>query len=197
MEVVRLFVAVAIPDAVKERLAAFQETLRATDAHVNWTRADGIHITLKFLGEVESDRVPEIGCVAIGHAVNGFSPFTLQAAGTGMFPNASKPRVAWVGLGGETKKLVHLQRRVEAEFEAIGFPHEKRAFTPHVTLGAGALGQERARAGRVDEESGGQGVRRDRGRPAHPFPQRPDARRGRLHGRPGRAVPILTGRFGP
>lgn len=132
-EKARLFVAIEIPEAVKKKLRGLQEELKRVGAGVKWTDPGGVHLTLKFLGGVEVDRIGDLVQV-LEDIGKRFSPFWVRVGGTGAFPNPRRPRVLWVGIEKE-KSLWDLQRRVEEGLQALGFPKEDRAFSPHLTLG--------------------------------------------------------------
>jgi 2'-5' RNA ligase len=135
MEMIRTFVAIELDDALLTVLRQVQDELkRAPVARLaRWVSADGIHLTLKFLGDVSSDRVPEI-TQAIERGCRSFAPFRISLSAAGFFPNAHRLRVVWVGVGGDVETLLRLQRAVEAELNALGFPPEGRGFQPHLTL---------------------------------------------------------------
>jgi len=128
----RLFVACELPEGMRDALAHVQDDLRRAGApRLRWVRPEGIHITLKFLGEVERERVPEIA-----HALtDAIVPFRLE-----MTPNVlgayggSRIRVVWVGLEGGVERLAELARRVDDALAAAGFDRERRPFSPHLTL---------------------------------------------------------------
>jgi 2'-5' RNA ligase len=130
---VRLFIAVNFPPDLRRRLWEAAEPLRAVGYPVRWVAPDGIHVTLKFLGEVKPAREAEI-LTAMGAAVQGARPFELPIGGFGAFPAVSRPRVLWAGCE-PVPSLELLQHRMEQEMERLGFPVEGRAFHPHVTLG--------------------------------------------------------------
>ncbi len=134
MEQIRTFIAIELPDEVRAGLAGIQEELKRRGEGVKWVRPEGIHLTLKFLGNVPADRIEEI-IRAVREACVGFSPFQLSFAGLGCFPNLRRPRVIWVGVEGETETLARLQKAIEDNLDALGFPREKRGFSPHLTLG--------------------------------------------------------------
>lgn len=115
-------------------MTAIQDRLKTSGADVSWTRHEGMHLTLKFLGETEEKMLPEIETV-LGIAVAGVMPFSVDVSGMGTFPDIKRPRVIWIGLKEDGDSLVRLQRSVEEEFKVIGFPAENRGFTPHITLG--------------------------------------------------------------
>ena len=133
-QAMRCFISITLPEEIKRGMTAIQGRLRASGADVSWTRPEGIHLTLKFLGEVEEKRVPKIAA-ALDNAVNGIGAFSLSVSGMGTFPDRRRPRVVWIGLKEDGDSLIKLQENVGRELVTIGFPLEKRGFTPHVTLG--------------------------------------------------------------
>lgn len=135
MEMIRTFVAIELDPAILKVLCQVQDTLkRAPVARVaRWVSPAGIHLTLKFLGDVSSDRVPEI-TQAIERGCRPFAPFRISPSAAGFFPNPHRLRVVWVGVDGEVETLLRLQRAVESELNAQGFPPEGRGFQPHLTL---------------------------------------------------------------
>lgn len=152
---VRLFIAVNLPPDLRRRIWEAAEPLRAAGYPVRWVAPDGIHVTLKFLGEVAPAREAEI-LAAMGAAVQGAKPFQLPMGGFGAFPAASRPRVLWAGCE-PVPPLELLQHRVEQEMERFGFPVEGRAFHPHLTLGRvqrdahpGAFSDLEERLGRLE-----------------------------------------------
>jgi 2'-5' RNA ligase len=96
--------------------------------------AGGIHLTLKFLGNIDTGLVERITHV-MKEAARGIAPFRLEAGGLGAFPNLRRVQVVWVGVGGEMEPLNQLQQRVEAGLKPLGFKPEGRPFKPHLTLG--------------------------------------------------------------
>lgn len=130
----RTFIAIEIPEETKRAMAEVQARLKGSGAEANWTRPEGIHLTLKFLDEVPEERVSEI-TAALTQAAYGRGRFRLQVAGIGVFPNEKKPRVVWIGISGELDKLRKLQASVEEQMVLLGFQPEDRRFTPHLTLG--------------------------------------------------------------
>ncbi len=129
----RLFIAIEIPEEIKRGISAIQEQLRRSGADATWTRPEGIHLTLKFLGEVAEAKVPDIKNAMTG-AVQGIAGFRLEAAGAGAFPNNKSPRVLWLGVRGDVERLAALQSMVEGAMVKLGFDPDDRAFSPHLTL---------------------------------------------------------------
>lgn len=130
----RLFVAIEIPEAIQTALAGMQQELRRAQADINWTKPENIHLTLRFLGEVEAGRVDALKRVCNETAAR-FRPFVLQMSGAGVFPNFRQPRVLWAGLSGETETAATLQKQLEAGLVASGFAREDKPFKPHLTIG--------------------------------------------------------------
>jgi 2'-5' RNA ligase len=129
----RLFIAIEIPEDIMQAIAKVQRQLRAGGADANWTRPEGIHLTLKFLGEVPEAKVPEI-TAAMSEAAHGAERLSLTVEGAGAFPNRKSPRVLWLGVTGDTGNLAALQSSVEDAMAALGFEREARMFSPHLTL---------------------------------------------------------------
>lgn len=134
-ETLRVFCAVELPGEVREAAAAHASRLRREfpDARASWPRPEGLHITLKFVGEVEAQRVEALSRAAAA-AVKGFPPFRLSIEESGTFPPRGVARVLWLGVRDASGQLSRLQRRLEQECDAAGFPAEPRAFKPHLTL---------------------------------------------------------------
>ena len=131
----RLFIAIEIPEEIKAGLTEAQRSLKSSGVvDASWTRPEGIHLTLKFLGEVPESKVLEI-MNGLRRAAEGIGPFRLEVGGVGTFPSPKNARVVWVGLSGDIEKLSRLQAAVEETISNIGFERDERAFTPHLTLG--------------------------------------------------------------
>jgi len=133
-EEIRSFIAIQLPEEVREGLARLRKELER-DEHkfVKWVAPGGIHLTLKFLGNIPSKRVTEI-TEAIAEAAQGISPFHLEISGLGAFPSLRQARVFWVGIGGEAEKLSMLQQNIDSALAVQGFAQEERSFVPHLTL---------------------------------------------------------------
>ena len=134
MEQIRSFIAIELPDELKSELVQLEARLKSGGQfRVKWVDPNGIHLTLKFLGDIAADRVEEI-VGAMEEAARGISTFQLKVKGLGVFPNPKRAQVAWVGLSGEVDKLAQLQKSVESKLAPLGFAPEARRFTPHLTL---------------------------------------------------------------
>jgi RNA 2',3'-cyclic 3'-phosphodiesterase len=127
----RLFVAIQLTDEVREALRGFLAELRGIAPKAKWVRAENLHVTLKFLGETDEGK---LSAVKTGlAAVRSTEPVTPRFGGLGFFPNERWPRVFWVGM--ETSiEMRLLAEAIDQEMHKLGFPLEKRAFTPHLTL---------------------------------------------------------------
>ncbi len=132
----RLFVALELTAAWRQALSAVQKRLRRLDrnACVRWVDPGGIHLTLRFLGEVDEDRVQPLAA-ALQSALAGHDAPRLAPAGLGTFPSARRPRVVWAGVTEDGARLATLQQAVEHTLRAQGWEPESRAFRPHLTLG--------------------------------------------------------------
>ncbi|MCS7312187.1 MAG: RNA 2',3'-cyclic phosphodiesterase [Acidobacteria bacterium] len=129
----RLFIAVGLPDETKAALTGLQQVLRPYFIEATWVRPEGLHLTLKFLGDTPEDRIPTIQD-ACGRAVRPFSAFSMELKGVGVFPDWRRPRVLWVGVQTAVETLGALQAAVERAVEPLGYPPETRPFIPHLTL---------------------------------------------------------------
>ncbi len=134
MEQVRSFIAIELPGEVQAEFGRLQSALQAAGPFpVKWVDPHGIHLTLKFLGNIAAGRTGEI-IDTIKEATRGIPPFRLEVGTPGVFPGVGRTRVAWVGLRGDTDSLARLQQLIETSLGRLGFTREKRAFTAHLTL---------------------------------------------------------------
>jgi 2'-5' RNA ligase len=151
---IRSFIAISVPETILQAIAKAQETLKGYDLAIRWVRKEGIHLTLKFLGNIGWDDVEEIQA-AMKQAAKAFSPFTVRAEGIGVFPDRKRPRVVWVGVSGEVEVIRALQRDLESQLNGLGFPREKRPFKGHLTLGRVKGRLDPVRLGKALEVLGG------------------------------------------
>jgi 2'-5' RNA ligase len=134
MERIRAFIAIELPEAVKTEITRIQDQIKVKSRiTVRWVRPLNIHLTLKFLGDIDIDQVEDI-TKAIEGASSGFGPFHLGINGLGVFPNPNRVQVIWVGLSGNLDKLDRLQRNIDNALDRLGFPADRRPFSPHLTL---------------------------------------------------------------
>ncbi len=131
---IRSFIAIELPEELRSKLLQLQTKFKSSGfSFVKWVAPDGIHLTLKFLGSIPLAKVDEI-TRAMAKACELVPPFELETAELGVFPNVKRPSVFWVGIRGDLDKLTTLQKWIDDILEPKGFPKEKRAFTPHLTL---------------------------------------------------------------
>jgi 2'-5' RNA ligase len=130
----RTFIAIPLSEGCREMLAAIQDKLRSFNADIRWASVSSIHLTLKFLGEMDPVLLPQLS-ERLRQSSALQPAFDLRVRGLGGFPNLRSPRVVWCGLEGETDRLGKLQEVVEQACEPLGFPREARDFHPHLTLG--------------------------------------------------------------
>lgn len=135
-EQIRTFVAVELEEKQEHALRQVQETLKAERAgrYVRWVAPEAIHLTVKFLGGVDADKIPGLQS-AIAQACTDVPPFILSLGGIGAFPNTRRPNIVWVGVGGEVGTVTRLAEQIDRACASLGFPLETRPFSPHLTLG--------------------------------------------------------------
>jgi 2'-5' RNA ligase len=134
MSVLRTFVAVEITPEIRSTALRLIERLRGVPVKITWTKADNLHYTLKFLGDVVAEKTADI-CRAVQEAVGPFSPFEMVAAGAGAFPSAGHPRTLWLGVSDGADPMELVYQAIERVLEPLGFAREHRRFTAHLTLG--------------------------------------------------------------
>ena len=149
---VRVFVALDIPPGDKRRLtAAIARLQQSIPGGVRWVAPQGIHLTLKFLGNIDAGLMDSVQ-QAMARASVDSPRFALGLSGLGVFPNGRQPRVLWAGVGGDLDSLGALQARVAEQLSPLGFARERRPFNPHLTLGRvrdSAAPNQRQRIGEV------------------------------------------------
>lgn len=131
----RVFCAIELPTEVRERAAEHIARLREAvpEVRASWERAEKMHITLNFLGEITQEKVVALSGAA-SSATRNTQPFMLALDGTGAFPPRGNPRILWLGINDSSGKLAGLQSRLEEECASAGFAREERSFHPHLTL---------------------------------------------------------------
>ena len=134
MKRLRVFIALTLPDTVSTAIRHVQEQLASHRLKVRWVRAGNIHLTLKFLGEIDTSRIDEVEAVVAETAFKR-APFHLSAKGVGVFPNIKRARVIWMGIAGQVTALTELQQDMANRLVTIGFPPDKRRYSGHLTLG--------------------------------------------------------------
>jgi 2'-5' RNA ligase len=127
----RAFIAIDLPENIRAILRRKQASFRSASSDARWAQPEGIHLTLKFLGEVSDGKVSEV-CESL-KKLGRFEAFTMGLKGFGFFPDARRPRVFWVGVEA-LASLSRLAEQVEEAMGCIGFAREERAFRPHLTM---------------------------------------------------------------
>lgn len=126
----RIFIALDIPAEIRARMAEYAERVRPLAPEARWARTEGLHVTLKFIGETSDERVAGMK-TALALVTAG--PFEVKFSTIGFFPNPKSPRVFWIGVdGGEA--LAQLAAKIDGKTSQLGFPREERAHHPHLTL---------------------------------------------------------------
>jgi len=133
-EKLRTFIAVEVDAAVTGRAMDLVDKFRAVAADVKWVEPENMHLTVKFLGDVDITDTYEI-CRAVGQAVGDLPPFDLEIRGVGAFPNPHRPRTIWLGAGEGEGEMAELAERIDRELQKIGYRKEGRRFQSHLTLG--------------------------------------------------------------
>ncbi|GBD93722.1 2',5' RNA ligase family [bacterium BMS3Abin05] len=131
---IRSFIAIEIPKVIRDKIADLQYELRRIPAQVSWVKPKNIHVTLKFLGEIQESLVPRIEEMLQEISAKTV-PFEIMIEETGFFPNARRPRVLWVGVHEEDRHLSRFFAEIERGLLPLGFANEKRGFKPHLTIG--------------------------------------------------------------
>lgn len=132
---IRAFLALPLDKNSHNCLADIQHRLmaRIPQSDVRWLETANIHVTIKFLGDIQETLIPDF-CQAIDHAVDDQAQFMIQAGGVGCHPNIIRPRIIWLGIQ-HSFELNRLRSNVEAEFLKLRIPKEKRLYSAHLTLG--------------------------------------------------------------
>lgn len=134
----RLFIAVNLPSQVRDEIWHTTEGLRGATFPIRWVRRDGLHLTLKFLGDTSPEVVSSIED-ALATVSRGTAPFALELGGFGAFPDPRRPRVLWLACA-PSGELEMLQHDVELAMKELGFPGSGRPFRPHITFGRARRG---------------------------------------------------------
>ncbi|PKB79243.1 MAG: 2'-5' RNA ligase [SAR202 cluster bacterium Io17-Chloro-G9] len=131
----RAFIAIHLSQEARRQLSETIASLgKGIPNSVRWVDPDGIHLTLKYLGDIDRAMIEDV-LQAMEQLTNGSLPFQLHLEGLGVFPNQRRPRVLWAGVGGDLDALGALQEKVEVAMSGLNFPRERRAYNPHLTLG--------------------------------------------------------------
>lgn len=134
MEKLRLFIALPLTSGLRRKLEVITDKLSQKISGVRWSRAENIHLTLEFLGDVKTRKVGEIKRL-LREVAARHTPFKLEVGELGVFPGFRSPRVIWVGVRPEGEGLKLLVRDLEQSLTHLGFKRERRKYSPHLTLG--------------------------------------------------------------
>jgi len=137
---IRAFIAVDLPGEVTEEIRLIQSRIKPHLDQVRWVRPENIHMTLKFLGDVERSVIESMS-VGMTEVMRSEGPLSFSVGGVGGFPRTERARVVWLGVRGDIERLAVLQSAIEDVANSFGVAREKRSFRPHLTIG-------RARSGR-------------------------------------------------
>ncbi|MDD2702747.1 MAG: RNA 2',3'-cyclic phosphodiesterase [Candidatus Omnitrophica bacterium] len=130
----RTFIAIELPEEVKEYLRRLQGKLKESGADVKWAAPRNIHLTLKFLGEVDENKTQEIA-VLIEKTAKTTRSFVIHLSVLGGFPAINSPRIIWIGIDKGDIEVKDIAKNLEESLEAIGIPAEDRKFHSHITIG--------------------------------------------------------------
>lgn len=130
----RTFVAIELEEAIRQRVASLIQKLAWVPADVKWVEPHNLHLTLKFLGDVEQGQIARV-CEAVARAAAEVPAFEFELRSTGAFPNLGRPRTIWVGAGEGQQAVAELARYIEKALEPLGYPREGRRFQAHLTIG--------------------------------------------------------------
>ena len=133
-DTIRTFVAFDLPDDIIDHAAGLQAKLQAYGLKLRWVRPQNLHLTLRFLGDILRQQAAAVG-EALQRASRGLPPPQLTVQGLSAFPGVKRPRVLWIGLGGQVELLQTLCCKLEEQLSDLGFAREKRGFKAHLTLG--------------------------------------------------------------
>ena len=132
-DTIRAFIALELPEEIIAFIRKIQEGLRSYGFKARWVRPENIHLTLKFLGDINSEEIKKAGDAIISAASENAS-MSLSAKGIGFFPGVKRSQVIWTGIAGQTRELADLQKTLDGKLDTVGFPKEKRPFKGHLTI---------------------------------------------------------------
>jgi len=130
---VRLFIALHIPENIKNELGRLIGDLKSYADGIKWVAPHNMHLTLKFIGETEKNNIDPI-CHKLDSILSGQPKFEVAVEGLGGFPHLRNPRVLWVGLN-NCRPAIEMASRIDENLAELGFEAEKKKFSPHLTLG--------------------------------------------------------------
>ena len=131
---IRAFIAIELPETIKSSIETIQARLKSLKLPLRWVRLENIHLTMKFLGDIDEIEIESIES-ALRDSVKMQTPLTLSAKGVGVFPGIRRPRVLWVGIHDHDTGLAGLQKSIEEQLHRTGYSKEGRPFKGHLTIG--------------------------------------------------------------
>lgn len=134
MSKIRAFIAIEIPDEIREKISDLQSSLKNLGGRISWTKPKNIHLTLKFLGDTDEMLIDEIAS-ELNKIAASINQFQIHVEEIGAFPNFRRPRVLWIGAKSENEELNSLAQQIENSMETLGLKKEARKFSGHLTLG--------------------------------------------------------------
>ncbi len=138
----RTFIAIEIPQEIKDTLGRLQAKLKIAGADVKWVKTKNIHLTLKFLGEIDEQTQDRIS-LSLERLCRNRQPFSITLSSCGAFPNNHSPRVIWVGIKQGDNEVKEIAQKIEELSSIIGIPKETREFSSHITIGRTRSGKNR------------------------------------------------------
>jgi len=143
MRNIRSFIAIPLAADVNRKATRMLERLSQSGDGIKWVPADNLHLTLKFLGDVDNTDIPRM-CNVIHQICQNYAPFQLQFRGTGGFPSLERPRILYAGVEDASGSLTEMVAQFETSLAELGFKQEPRDYVPHLTLGRTRSGSRRA-----------------------------------------------------
>lgn len=157
----RAFIAIELPEEIKTQLARIQEQLKRAGADVKWVEPKNIHLTLKFLGEIDDSQFNKI-CAILDEVAKNNAAYRANINSLGAFPKINSPRVIWAGVGQGDNETKAIAKQVEEKIQKLGIPKEDRAFSSHITLARTRSNKNQqslvSELNKLAEEFGGKGL---------------------------------------
>ena len=130
----RLFLAIELETKIKNALRIIQDELKQLGGQVKWVEPNNLHLTIKFLGDVQETKLEPLK-TSLQNTAKKFPSFAMEIAGVGVFPNIDHPNIIWVGAKETTGTLTTLATQIEEALDSLDFQKEKRGFSAHITIG--------------------------------------------------------------
>jgi len=131
---IRAFIGIDFSDDCRKYIFDLQQRLKKYAVRGRWKHIGNFHLTLKFLDEISAEQKKQID-MSMKQLCGAFKPFSLEISETGIFKGNDAVRVLWLGIGGDLRALHQLAGSIDSSVSALGFPPEKRRYTPHITIG--------------------------------------------------------------